>query len=201
MKRIHHFWTKEEKEYLAQITYGKYYNEIINLMSKKFNYEYTYNQIKSAVKRYKLKTGFDGKFKKGHIPANKGTKGLTGSNKSSFKKGNIPSNTRKIGDERVTRDGYIEVKIALRGKWALKQRLLYEKYNDEKLTSNEVVIFADGNKQNFSKENLLKVTRQQLLILNREGLIKDDIALTKTGLTLSKLILKLQDIEKGQNGK
>lgn len=81
-----HRWSEEEKKYLAEITPGKHYSEILELMNKKFKNTFTISQIKGAIGRYKLNTGFTGKFEKGNIPKNKGTKGLTGANKTSFKK-------------------------------------------------------------------------------------------------------------------
>lgn len=44
-------------------------------------------------------------------------------------------------------------------KYVLKQRYLYEKYHNIKLSKNECVIFLNGNNKDFSKENLYKITR------------------------------------------
>ena len=80
------YWTEEEKKYLAEITPGRGYQEITEMMIIKFNQEYKKTQVGAAIKRYGLKTGRTGRFEKGHVPFNKGTKGLTGANKTSFKK-------------------------------------------------------------------------------------------------------------------
>lgn len=89
-KRPLHKWSKEEKEYLGEITPGRHYKEIVELMNKKFEYKFELQQILGAIKRYGYNTGFNGRFQKGHKTWNKGTKGLTGPNKTSFKKGNEP---------------------------------------------------------------------------------------------------------------
>lgn len=39
-------------------------------------------------------------------------------------------------------------------------RYLYEKYHDVKLNDNDMIIFLDGNKNNFDKKNLYKITKR-----------------------------------------
>ena len=38
-------------------------------------------------------------------------------------------------------------------------RYLYEMYHDVKLNDNDMIIFLDGNKKNFKKDNLYKITK------------------------------------------
>jgi hypothetical protein len=45
------------------------------------------------------------------------------------------------------------------GNYVLKQRYLYEQYHSVKLKTNELIIFLNGDKKDFSKENLYKVSR------------------------------------------
>ena len=63
-KKPQHRWTDEEKEYLASIVKGKTYKELLELMNEKFEYEFSSQQIESALRRYNLKTGNTGQFKK-----------------------------------------------------------------------------------------------------------------------------------------
>ena len=191
-----HRWSDEEKEYLKEITPGRHYNEIHQLMIEKFDYEYSYSQIAGAIKRYGLKTGFNGRFKKGHVPANKGTKGVMKANKTSFKKGQVAKNKKPIGSERVSVDGYTEIKVADPNKWRLKHRVMYEKYHNVVLNPKQLVIFADGDKSNITKENLLLVDNEQLLILNQNGLINENRELTKTGLNIANIIIKLNELKR-----
>ena len=69
-----HKWTDEEKAYLKEITPGHHHIEIQQLMNEKFEYQFTLNQIKGAINRYKHNTGFTGYYEKGNIPFNKGKK-------------------------------------------------------------------------------------------------------------------------------
>ena len=191
MKNVH-IWSDEEKTYLEQITAGRHYKEIQKLMIEKFEYAFSLSQIKGAIGRYKLNTGFNGQFKKGSIPTNKGTKGFTGPNKSSFKKGNIPANHRKVGSERINVDGYIEVKIEEPNKWRLKHQLIWEQHNGS-IPDGYAVIYGDGDRQNLSIDNLILVTRKQLLILNNNKLIKGHADLTRTGVIIADLISKVNE--------
>lgn len=193
---VKHRWTKEEKEYLSEITPGRHYKEILEMMNDKFEYQFTFRQVKSAIIRFNLKTGFNGRFEKGHVPANKGTKGIMKPNKTSFKKGNVNWNKKPIGSERVSVDGYTEIKVADPDKWRLKHRVMYEKYHNVVLNPKQLVIFADGDKSNITKENLLLVDNEQLLILNQNGLINENRELTKTGLNIANIIIKLNELKR-----
>ncbi len=190
-----HTWSNEEKQYLKEITPGHHYKEIQELMNKKFNLNLTLAQINGAIGRYKLNTGFNGQFKKGCIPANKGIKGLTGANKTSFKKGEIPKNYRPVGSERINVDGYIEIKVEDPRKWKLKHIVIWEKENGP-LPGGCAIIFGDGNKLNLNIDNLILVTRKQLLIMNRNKLIQKDIELTKIGLSIAKVHEKISERRK-----
>lgn len=197
-KRIHK-WSTEEKEYLFKIVKGKTQKEICELMNAKFKYQFSLSQIKGAMSRYKLQSGVDGTFKKGDTPWNKGVKGYMGANKTSFKKGQEPINHREVGSERITRDGYVEIKVAEPNKWRLKHRVIYEKHYGE-LPKDYAVIFADGDKTNLDINNLVSVSRHQLLVLNNNELIKDDADLTKAGVNVANLIIKLRDINNKRKG-
>ena len=194
--RVKHRWTKEEKEYLSEITPGRHYREILEMMNDKFEYQFTYEQVKSAITRFNLKTGFNGRFEKGHVPAIKGTKGIMKPNKTSFKKGNVNWNKKTIGSERVRFDGYTEIKVAGSKRWRLKHRVMYEKYHNVVLNPKQLVIFADRDKSNMSKENLLLLDNNQLLVLNHNKLINENAELTKVGVNVANIIIKLNDLKR-----
>ena len=193
------YWTEEEKKYLAEITPGRGYQEITEMMIIKFNQEYKKTQVGAAIKRYGLKTGRTGRFEKGHVPFNKGTKGLTGANKTSFKKGNVPHTLLPIGSESVTRDGYTIVKVSDKGKrndcWRPKQRLVWEKHYGP-VPEGHAVVFGDGDKTNFSLDNLILVSRSQLSVMNTKKLIQNDAELTKAGANVAQLMISINKAKK-----
>ena len=194
-KRSQHKWSEKEKEYLKNIVKGHTYKEITVLMNEKFEYQFTESQIKGALNRYKLQTGLNGNFKKGSTPWNKGLKGYMGANKTSFKKGAIPPQYRPVGSERVNKEGYLEVKIADPNKWELKHRYIYKKHYGD-IPKGHNVIFADTDKTNFNIDNLILVSKSEMLILNRNKLIYEDNELTKVGVNIAKVIDKVKKISK-----
>ena len=192
--KVLHIWTTEEKEYLKEITPGHHYKEIQELMCEKFEIEFTLEQIKGAIWRYKLNTGFTGQFTKGGTPYNKGKKGICAeaSKKTWFRKGNIPVNHRHIGSERINVDGYIEIKVDEPNKWRLKHQVIWEKHNG-KIPEGYAVIFGDRDPLNLDIDNLILVSRHQLLIMNKNKLIHNDADLTRTGAMIAKIHEKIRE--------
>ena len=189
-------WTEEEKEYLKSIVKGRHYKEIAELMNNKFEREFNVYIIKNAISRYKLNTGFNGQFKKGNIPFNKGQKGMCGKGceKTWFKKGNIPKNHKPVGSERKTKDGYIMVKVAEPSKWRLKHVVEWEKVNG-KLPEGHALIFLDRNKENTSLDNLRLVSRSELLIINSNNLLKNSKEINETVVNIAKVTDKVRKIK------
>ena len=188
-KKPQHKWTDEEKEYLASIVKGSTYKEITEKMNDKFEYNFSEEQVKGMMYRNKLTTGTGGYFKKGSTHWKKGLKRYMGANKTSFKKGTIPPNQVPIGTESITKGGYIKVKVGEPNKWKLKQRYIYEQHYGE-IPNNCNVIFADKNIRNFDINNLILVSKAEMLILNNNKLIFEDKELTKVGVNIAKVIDK-----------
>ena len=192
--KVLHIWTNEEKERLSEIAPGHHYKEIQEIMNKKYNLDFTLNQIKGAISRYKFNTGLNGQFEKNHVPFNKDKKGTCakGSEKGWFLKGVIPPNHRPVGSERITVDDYTEVKVAEPNKWRLKHQLSWEQHNGT-IPLGYAVIFGDGNRQNTDIDNLILVSRQQLLVLNRYKLIQSNADSTRTGVIIADIYQKISD--------
>jgi len=116
-------------------------------------------------------------FKKGQTPSNKGKKQTEYMSKEAiertkgtrFSKGNVPPNRKPIGHKRITKDGYIEVKVRDLNKnenFELKHRLIWEKHNGP-IPKGYNVQFKDGNKQNCKIENLKCISNAELAEMNR----------------------------------
>ena len=198
-----HVWTKEELEFLRDV-YPYYENKEISKMVKdKFGFEVSARNLLNVSHKHKFPKKAipnTGCYRKGDVPWNKG-KGMSEEvkekvKKTWFKKGEIPKNHRPVGSTRITVDGYTEIKIAEPNRWALYHRHLYEEEHGEKLKKNEAVIFADGDKTNFDIDNLVKVSRANLLYLNNNDLIFDDPDLTKAGVNVSKVAEKIFDLKR-----
>jgi hypothetical protein len=103
-------------------------------------------------------------FKKGNIPFNKGQK-LNQSTyekikHTMFKKGHTPANHKPIGYERISLDGYVEVKVKEPNVFKFKHRLLWEKING-KIPKCFVVVFKDKDKSNIKIENLELISQSE----------------------------------------
>jgi hypothetical protein len=153
--------------------------------------------------KYGVKSGtHGGRFEKGQPAFNKGKKMTPEQYKrcsgTMFRKGHSPQNHREVGSERINVDGYIEIKVEEPNKWRLKQRVMYEKYHNVKLTRNEAIVFLDGNKLNLAEDNLFCLTRAELVRYNQNKLRGED---SETGLgaaLLAKLSTRLRRSIKGE---
>ncbi|MNF74813.1 hypothetical protein D3C84_568550 [compost metagenome] len=88
-----------------------------------------------------------------------------------FKIGQDPHNTVTIGHERISRDGYLEVKVKHEkgnGKnknFVAKHRLIYEEHFGP-IPNNMNVEFIDGDKFNFEPSNLILRSKKENLLNN-----------------------------------
>lgn len=105
-----------------------------------------------------------GRFKPGHKPANKGTKGLMKPNKTSFRNGHIPHNTKYDGaisyrTHKRSNKTYAYIRVE-KGKWELLHRYIYKKEYGE-IPPGYVIRFKDGNTLNCKIENLECISRKE----------------------------------------
>jgi hypothetical protein len=126
------------------------------------------------------------------VPANKGRKGVGGWEPTQFKAGHRPWNYMPVGSERINGEGYMDIKIADPNIWRAKHLVIWEAANGP-LPKGHAVMFCDGNKMNTDPDNLILVTRKQLVRLNQNNLIQDDIELTKTGIIIADIYGKIAE--------
>lgn len=125
------------------------------------------NNISAMCKRNGWTTGRSGRFERGGVPFNKGTKGLMKSNKTSFRNGQMPHNTVAVGTAVVTK-GWVKVKVAEPDVWRNQSELVWEAAG-RTLEKDFLLIHLDGDFTNNALENLYPVRRADLLKLNRKG--------------------------------
>lgn len=77
--------------------------------------------------------------------------------------------------------------------------LLWEAANGP-VPPDHVVIFGDGNRRNFDPENLLLVSRKQLIRMNQMDLIQEDAELTKTGIIIADIYNKIGERKRSGKG-
>lgn len=165
--------TREQELFLKKNVKGLYCKELTDLLNKKFGTNYSYNYIANVKKRLGIKSGINTKFKKGMVP----------------------HNLRPIGYEFVYEaNGYTYIKTD-ENTWKMKHRYLWEKYHGE-VPEGYCVAFADQDKTNFKKENLILIEIKEKLIMKNLKLFGNKKELTKTGYLIAKLISKTSSCKK-----
>ena len=141
-------------------------------------------------------------FKEGSIPPNKGKKqihymtpeAIERTKLTRFKKGNTPHNTNYDGHERITKDGYIEIRVA-QGKYRLKHIVEWERENG-KLPESHCLRCLDGNKLNTNPGNWKLTSRLENMYLNSIHEYPKEII--PSIVLISKINNKLKTIENGK---
>lgn len=140
------------------------------LFNRRYGTTMSFDAIKQLMLRKRWLSDRDGRFKRGHATWNKGAKGLPSfSPETTFKKGNRPVNAKPVGTERISKDGYIEVKVAEPKKWMTKHRHIWEQYHGKTVPRGHIVIFMDGDNRNFAIENLKAIPRSINGVMSKKG--------------------------------
>jgi len=169
-------WKPHEIELLKQHYADSTIHELMHMLNKTASSIYSqayFNNLKKSAEYEEKRRLFDienirknitKRFKKGQTPWNKGIKGSIPNNVTSFKKGNLPHNTRNEGETRLDKEGYVLVKIAHK-KWIRKHRLIWEQAHGE-IPKGYVIRIKDGNKENYSLENMELISCADNMRLN-----------------------------------
>jgi len=189
--------------YIRSIAHGRTRPEITRRVNETYNTAYTVSQVDALMSRRKIYSGRDGRFKPGGAPWNTGTKGKTGRNATSFKPGVVPPNRRPMYSERVTAEGFVEIKVPERNpytgspvRWRHKHAWIWEQHNGRPVPDGHVVIFKNSDKSDMRLENLALISRAELLEINQmqysdtPGPVRDSV------LALAKLKVKTREVGK-----
>ena len=179
-------WRKhpEYGDFLRSFIPGHSEAEIADAFEREFGIRLTVSQIANAKTRLGVRSGtVGGRFEPGASPANKGlpwaewmpAESAERCRATQFKRGGLPWTTREVGEERVSKDGYVEVHVAqhrrerANDQWVPKHRLVWEEANGRALRPDEIVLFANGDRRDFRPENLVAVTRAENQGLTKIG--------------------------------
>ncbi|HDT2074307.1 TPA: HNH endonuclease [Enterobacter roggenkampii] len=169
--------------------------ELADKFNERFGTTQTAEQLVSLRKRKGWLTGRDGRFKAGQpkIPGS----GAKTPNATSFKKGNRPANYVPVGTEIIDGDGYRRVKVADPNEWEFVHLRVWEQQNGP-IPPGAVIRFLDGDKQNVTPGNLVKVSKAEHLHLNRREYNAAPDEIKPALLSLSKLEVKLFEIQRNE---
>lgn len=200
----HKLLTKEQDAFVRASYKQMPTHGVTDALNKKFGTDFVVNQIEAYINNHRILSGRTGCFEKGNTPWNNGTKGhgLTVANPGSFKPGNVPATIKPLYYERLSKDKLIEIKVPIpherKGtatQYMPKQRWVYEQHHGP-IPDGYVVSFLDGDRANFEPENLIALSRAEMLRLNQNGYryIHDD--LKPSVLVLSRLQAKASEVIK-----
>ena len=160
---------KEALEYMRNHNQDSY-EQLKDDVNSIFRKNYSLQQIKSACYWYKLR--------------------------EYQKRREVESFSKPDFSERLRKSKASRIEIKINGKWISKSKYVYETSTGKKVQDDEVVVFIDGNFNNFDLNNLLCVKRKELGFVNRHlnGTCQNNGELTKFKYDVAKL--KLQICEK-----
>lgn len=168
-------WTDEEKRIVREMYPDHLASEIAAMIGKTVSgvQQMARNMGVRASKERVAETGrrtaqnpnsIAARFKKGHIPETKGKKMPSEVYEkirhTMFAKGHVPTNHKPVGSERVSVDGYVEVKVAEPNKWRLKHRVVWEEAHGP-IPAGHNVQFRNGNSQDIRLENLFLISKAE----------------------------------------
>lgn len=96
--------------------------------------------------------------------------------------------------------GYIRIKVAQPNVWVMKHKWVYMEthpweYNS--ITREDVFVFMDGDNRNFSPENIERLSRAELAVINsKNGFVKGQPELNR--IILAQARLKIASLDVGE---
>lgn len=173
-------------------------------LNKVFGTTYTRQQLKAFYNSRHLDSGLSGYFTKGHVPPNKGKKGMTmhpNAIAAQFKAGHKPFNKLPIGTVLEKTDGYLWRKTGEGCRdWKQEHILRWEEANGP-LPEGGRLTFLDGDRHNVELSNLALIDNAINLTMMRKRLRSKNPELTKTGILVAKLSMQTKERTKGgKNG-
>ena len=195
---------EEVRKYIRKNYSGTGPKEMTKRLNAEFGTSYTRQQLKAYYAHYKLDSGLDGYFQKGHEPANKGKKmsreQYEKCQATMFQKGSIPHNQMKVGECTHTTDGYLVRKVSDTGKqrerFEFVHRATWEKHNGP-IPPGKMVSFLDGDKDNCDIDNLVLIDNFENLEMNRSKLRFENPEYTKVGVVVAKVKIAARKRKRG----
>lgn len=190
---------------------GTGYKIMSEMIKDTFNYDIKPSQVRTFYKHHHLNSGLTGHFKKGSVSFNKGKKqsdfmskeGFENSKKTRFKKGIKPHNAHPIGTVQKS-NGYYMVKVDNRSNgnrwdnWKWLHHIMYELYYGC-VPNGYMVQFKNGNRNDFSKDNLMIVSSKEAMTITRKKRRTEFKELTEAGLNVTRLEIKIKELMEGKD--
>lgn len=184
-------------------------SEYATAFNAEFGRDVSAQNLHALRKRRGWKTGRTGCFVKGQEPANKGVPCApgTGANHPNavatrFKKGNrsgrANDNYQPIGTERLSQDGYREIKIhdgmPLQSRWRLVHLVEWEKINGS-IPKGQCLKCLDGDRANVDPSNWQMIPRALLPALIGGNRYRDRLPYDEAAPELKPVLLTMAKVE------
>ena len=199
-------WTPEMRSFFREAVPGRSEAEIADLFEAEFGIRLRRSQVKGAKTSLGVASGTaGGRFRPGHVPANKGRSwddlgisedAMERMRSTQFKPGSMPWNGARlpVGSERLSRDGYVEVKVAERpsrpdrnDNWRPKHRIVWEEANGRPVPDGCMVVFLDGDRRNLAPGNLAIETSAEHAVIARNGIAYRDAETHEAARAIARL--------------
>lgn len=208
------FWTPERRDWFVAFVPGHTEGEISAEHERLFGTPLTESQIGYGKTRFGVKSGtHGGRFVKGQQSWNKGKtwdeimppESQERSRAACFKKGEVHDRPdgwiKPIGYERVSKDGYVEVKVrdsATDGvqprepgrfncNYRMKHHVEWERANGRPVPPGTQIVFANHDRRDFGPENLVAVPRALWAVICRRGIEYRDRASLEAAMKVAEL--------------
>jgi len=155
-------FTQEQMDYIYNNVTGRSNQELTDI----FNAAFGTNKTLASIRKFKFKHNLYSGIV--HIP--------------------VYSEGRDVGSIRH-KEGRLFIKNETND-WVPLNKYIWEKANGP-IPKGFVLIFGDSNPMNCELDNLILISRQQLITMNCCDLIKDEINLTRTGIIIADLVNKI----------
>lgn len=184
-------FNEKEKAYIKKVYKGRPRQEVLDMVVAKYGRHHNFRQLSALYSRLDIRNGLDGRFKKGHIPMNKGIpqteymskEAIERTKATRFKVGDKPPNTRKIGSKRITEDG-VMVKVGP-NKWDYEHRVKWIKKNGP-IPDGYILFHIDLDNKNNNFNNLCLVSMVERCWINRNAKL----------INMAKLRCKVCEVER-----
>ena len=186
--------TQEQEDYLRRIWPEGSRAASVARLNERFGLALRTSQVLSYARRYGIRGAPPARYEPGHVPWQKGRKGIRMSPATEFRTGNVAANTRPLWSERLdAQSARILIKIpepdphtSAATRWVDKARWVWAQ-NYGAIPADHVVSMKDGDLTNCTPENLTLLTRDEILQLNRWVPKCDDPEVQPARIALAKL--------------
>jgi len=174
-------YSDEQIEFLRQNALGVDYATLAMMFVERFDTDTNATRIGEICQQKGFANGVNSRFKTGHT----------------VNMGRTPEHALPDGAETITAGGYVMLKF--NGELKYKHIILWEQAHGQSVPEGHYIVFGDGNRRNFSIDNLFCITAVQSAIRTRNGLQGVTPELAAAGVALAKLYSQINERKKEQD--